>query len=69
MGRERAVLRWDIHDSLLQERIARAEQALVSLGNPANPRTRERAAHLTAELANLQRQRDALGPSPRAKMG
>ncbi|MGH2517871.1 MAG: hypothetical protein ACRDHP_19665 [Ktedonobacterales bacterium] len=69
MGRERAVLRWDIHYSLLQERIARAEQALASLGAPANPRTRERASHLTAELASLHRQRDALGPSPRAKMG
>ncbi|HLZ25176.1 MAG TPA: hypothetical protein VKQ30_23895 [Ktedonobacterales bacterium] len=65
MGRERAVLRWDIHASLLQERIARTEQALSSLGAPANQRTRERAA----ELADLRRQLAALGPTPRAKMG
>lgn len=71
MGRERAVLRWDVHASLLDERIARAEQALASLETPAptNPRTRERAAHLKAELAELHRQRTALGPTPRAKMG
>ena len=69
MGRERAVLRWDVHASLLQERIARAEQALAALGAPGNPRNRERAAQLTAELAELRRQLAALGPSPRAKMG
>lgn len=71
MGRERAVLRWDVHASLLDERIARAEQALASLEAPAptNPLARERVAHLKAELAELQRQRAALGPTPRAKMG
>lgn len=73
MGRERAVLRWDVHASLLEERIARAEQALSSLGTPANAnanhRTRERAAQLKAELATLRQQVAALGPSPRAKMG
>ena len=69
MGRERAVLRWDIHATLLQERIARVEQALASLESPPGPRTRERAAQLTAELADLRRQLAALGPTPRAKMG
>lgn len=69
MGRERAVLRWDIHASLLEERIVRAEQALSSVGPPTGSRTRERIAQLTDELADLRRQLAALGPSPRAKMG
>lgn len=69
MGRERAVLRWDIHASLLEERIGRAEQLLTSLGAPVNQKGRERAAQLTTELRELRRQLAALGPTPRAKMG
>jgi hypothetical protein len=69
MGRERAVLRWDIHASLLEERLARAEQARASLGQPTGQRSRERAAQLDAELAELRRRLAALGPTPRAKMG
>jgi hypothetical protein len=68
MGRERAVVRWDIRASLLDGRIAKLEQQLASL-NAAGPRERERAARLSAELDDLRRQVCALGPSPRAKMG
>lgn len=69
MGRERAVLCWDAHASLLQERIARTEQELASLGAPDDAHHHERAEHLTGELAELRRRLAALGPSPRAKMG
>lgn len=69
MGRERAVLRWDIRAALLRERIERTERTLTSLGpNPA-PRERDHHARLVRELADLRAQFVALGPSPRAKMG
>ena len=67
MGRERAILRWDIHASQLQQRVARVEEQLAALGEPAGPR--DRAARLAAELEDLRGQLRALGPSPRAKMG
>jgi len=69
MGRERAVLRWDIHTSLLQQRITRMEQQLAALDQPTGPRERERAARLAADLEDLRHRLQALGPSPRAKMG
>jgi hypothetical protein len=69
MGRERAILRWDIRRSLLEQRIARAEQQRAALGLPTGPRERERVARLTAELEDLRRQLQRIGPSPHAKMG
>jgi hypothetical protein len=65
MGRERNVLRWDIHASLLRERLERVERALGAAPAPAG----DRAAQLAREAAALQRQLQQLGPSPRAKMG
>lgn len=70
MGRERAVMRWDIRASLLRGRIAHAEQALAAaLGPSSRPRERDKQLRLERELADLHAQLDALGPSPRAKMG
>ena len=73
MGRERDILRWDIHTSLLRERIARTEEAVASIqadGEVAlSQRDRERVARLNRELADLRRRLNGLGPSPRAKMG
>lgn len=73
MGRERDILRWDIHTSLLRERIARTEEAIAAIqvgGEVAlSQRDRERVGRLNRELADLRRRLDSLGPSPRAKMG
>lgn len=73
MGRERDILRWDIHTSLLRERIARAEDAIAAIqvnGEATlSQRDRERVGRLNRELADLRRRLDSLGPSPRAKMG
>ncbi|MFI5274247.1 MAG: hypothetical protein ACHQ4H_14530 [Ktedonobacterales bacterium] len=70
MGRERGILRWEIHETLLRDALARAEGELAALGrDPAGPRDEERARTLTGERAALQRRLQALGPSPKAKMG
>ncbi|MGZ3599924.1 MAG: hypothetical protein ACXVCO_14230 [Ktedonobacterales bacterium] len=73
MGRERDILRWDIHTSLLRERIARVEEAIADMlidGEAAlSQRDRERVGRLNRELADLRHRLSALGPSPRAKMG
>ncbi len=69
MGRERATLRWDVHAALLGQRLARAEGQLAALSAPGADRDRERVARLTREIEELRRQLQALGPSPRAKMG
>ena len=71
MGREREILRWEIHEALLGDAIARAEAELTALP-PHDARTdreRERALTLSGELDDLRRRRRALGPSPKAKMG
>jgi hypothetical protein len=65
MGRERNVLRWDIHASLLRERLAQVERALGASPAPGG----ERAAQLAREGAALRQKLQRLGPSPRAKMG
>ena len=71
MGREREILRWDVHDALLGDAIARAEADLAALP-PEEARTdreRERARALAEQLNDLRRRRRYLGPSPKAKMG
>jgi hypothetical protein len=71
MGRERDVLRWDIHASLLRDAIALAADELAGLERVPSPtpRERDRARHLASQLDDLERRLRALGPSPRAKMG
>jgi len=75
MGRERGVLRWDIHRTLLDAQLARVEEALAALdAAPVTPKTnlRERASQrerLGDERLTLLQQIAALGPAPRAKMG
>ncbi len=73
MGRERAILRWDIHTSLLREHIARTEEAIAAIqvaGEAAlSQRDRERVGRLNRELVDLRRRLASLGPSPLAKMG
>lgn len=69
MGRERAVLRWDIRASLLRDQIERSERSLAALGPATGQRDRDKRARLERELIALRGRLDALGPSPRAKMG
>jgi hypothetical protein len=72
MGRERAVLCWDIHTSLLNLQIeqVRAELAEVEKGHPGESASnRQRVARLSARLDALHREVISLGPSPRARMG
>ncbi len=64
MGRERAIIRWDVHQQMLLEELRRLEQALAAPQEPGAAETaaRERLAELRAKL-------HAMGPSPKAKMG
>jgi hypothetical protein len=65
-ARERNVLRWDAHQALLDEEIARLERELAE--GSATPESPARAA-LRQQLEEARRRRLALGPSPRPKMG
>lgn len=71
MGREREILRWEAHNALLSDAIARAEAELAALPAEEAPteRDRERAHALAEQLDDLRRRRRALGPSPKARMG
>jgi hypothetical protein len=69
MGRERGILRWELHHSLLTQRLARVEETLEGMAEPKGARERERLEQLTREREDLQRKLQALGPSPSAKMG
>ncbi len=73
MGRERDVLRWDIHVALLRQQIEQTQAELARLPGGAESTSgghqRQRAEQLTAKLDELRHQLRAFGPSPRAKMG
>jgi hypothetical protein len=72
MGREREVLCWDIHFSLLRGQIEHLSAELSHLHRGSTIETagyRQRAEQLTTRLADLHRQLRSLGPSPRARMG
>jgi hypothetical protein len=69
MGRERDILRWDIHATLLRERIAHLEATIAPLRDAASVEASNQAGRLEHELADLRHRLATLGPSPRAKMG
>ena len=72
MGREREILRWEIHDALLAGAIAQAEAELAALPPDDAQRTereREQARTLGEQIDDLRRSRRALGPNPKARMG
>lgn len=71
MGREREILRWEAHDTLLGDAVARAEDELAALPpqNARKDRERDRARALVEQIEDLRRRRRELGPSPKAKMG
>ena len=64
MGRERAIIRWDVHRQMLLEEVQRLEQTRQAAEAKASPdeSAQERVAQLRAKLR-------AMGPSPQAKMG
>ncbi|HEY7126023.1 MAG TPA: hypothetical protein VH540_18865 [Ktedonobacterales bacterium] len=68
MGRERTVLIWEAHHQMLTDELRQVEQRLAARERTSPPdeaqiaALRERARELRAKL-------QALGPSPRAKMG
>ena len=65
MGRERAVIRWEIHRQVLLDELLRVEQELVA----SETQVEGSQEALRARLAELQARLRALGPDPRAKMG
>jgi len=65
MGRERAVIRWEIHRQVLLDELQRARHDLAALEEKAENAT----AVLRARQAELRARLRALGPDPRAKMG
>ena len=69
MGRERDVLRWDIHATLLRERIAHLEAAIAPLRGDPSVEASDQVARMEQELAGMRHRLAALGPAPRAKMG
>jgi hypothetical protein len=69
MGRERGILRWDVHAAILTQQRDRAERQLTAISTPAAKGDRERVARLTRDLEGLRDRLRALGPSPRARMG
>ncbi len=64
MGRERAIIRWEVHRQILLEELQRLEQARAASEEKAASEETERQRQ-----AELQARLQAMGPSPRAKMG
>ncbi|HLW01317.1 MAG TPA: hypothetical protein VKT82_21865 [Ktedonobacterales bacterium] len=64
MGRERAIIRWEVRQQMLLEELHRLEQALAA---PPEQEPSEKPA--PERLAELRAKLQALGPSPKAKMG
>ena len=68
MGRERTVLIWEVHHQILLDELRQVEQRLAARERTSPPdeaqltALHERARELRAKL-------QALGPSPKAKMG
>ena len=69
IGRERDVLRWDAHASLLRARLTAAERERAALEDSTSGRDQQRLRALEREVIEVRRLLDRLGPSPRAKMG
>lgn len=65
MGRERAIIRWDVHRQMLLDELRRLEQSLESLP----PENASAAEPLKARITELRADLRHMGPSPQAKMG
>ena len=65
MGRERAVIRWEVRQQMLLDELRRVEQEVAAL-----ERAEGGAAEvLQARLKELQARLRQLGPAPKAMMG
>jgi coenzyme F420-reducing hydrogenase delta subunit len=65
MGRERAVIRWEVRQQMLLDELQRVEQELAAseqMEGASVEALQERLKELRAKLHKL-------GPTPRAKMG
>lgn len=71
-GRERNILRWELHAYLIEQQIAQIDEQLAQQRDalaPADEAQAAQRARLEQARITLQKQLDALGPSPKAKMG
>lgn len=65
MGRERAIIRWDVHRQMLLDELRRLERSLASLP----PEETGAAEPLQARILEVRANLRYMGPSPQAKMG
>lgn len=68
MGRERTVLIWEVHHQVLLDELRQGEQRLAARERTSPPDAAQLAA-LRERARALRAKLQALGPSPRAKMG
>ena len=71
-GRERSVIVWDVHWTLLSERfevVCSELERLTDTEKPLSGKRLERRQELEAERQGLLLALSRLGPTPRAKMG
>ncbi len=65
MGRERAVMRWEVRQQMLLDEIQRVEQELAA----SEQREGAAVAMLQERLKELRARLHRLGPTPKARMG
>lgn len=71
-GRERSVIVWDVHRTLLFERyevVCDELERLTDTEKPLSGKRNERRQELESERQGLLLALSRLGPTPRAKMG
>lgn len=68
-GRERNILRWELHAYLLQQQLNQIDEELAGHQGPLTASEEDHRARMENARITLQKQLDALGPSPKAKMG
>jgi hypothetical protein len=65
MGRERAIIRWEVQRQMLVDELHRLEQSLAATA----PGEQDVVEGLRTRKAELEARLRAMGPDPRAKMG
>ena len=63
MGRDRAIIRWEVHRQMLLEELQRLERANTASGSG------KVAEAASDRMLDLRARLQAMGPSPQAKMG
>ncbi len=63
MGRDRAIIRWEVHRQMLLEELQRLERANAASGSG------KAAEAVSDRMLDLRARLQAMGPSPQAKMG